>query len=212
MPQLSIKHMFATPLVITALSPETATIVNSKLRTLIFERSQKHPTAHNCNRGGWQSDDGILDWGGPPVQIVIDKITEILAVITMYIDGQGFKRAAIDWKINGWANLNRKGDANAAHVHPGAYWSAVYYVHTGTHAVDKGRVGAIEFFDPRASMPLLYCPKLRMGIEGYVTAGMSEIHAPEPGQIIIFPSWLSHSVQPFKGDDYRLSLAFNFSV
>jgi hypothetical protein len=32
---------------------------------------------------------------------------------------------------------------------------------------------------------------------------------PRPGQMILFPAWLSHSVEPWDGEDYRISIAMN---
>ena len=38
-----------------------------------------------------------------------------------------------------------------------------------------------------------------------------EVHvSPLEGRILIFPSWLWHSVQPNKSNDIRISVSFNF--
>ena len=207
----TIKHLFATPLVISELPAEIIAELNPKLKEIVLERFQHHDTVHVSNYGGWQSDDKIAEWGGEPVAVILTCLRKLLNQITIYLEDSAFHRAEIDWKINGWANINQKGNFNTPHVHPGAYWSAVYYV-----AIDDGegelKGGAIEFMDPRGSLPNMYCPVLRMGIQGYMTAGRNEIHKPKAGQCIIFPSWLFHSVAPYTGDDKRISLAFNFSV
>ena len=35
---------------------------------------------------------------------------------------------------------------------------------------------------------------------------------PEPGQIVLFPSWLAHSVDPWEGDGERISIALNLTA
>ena len=37
----------------------------------------------------------------------------------------------VRYRAYGWANINRPGDYNMLHVHPGNHWSVVYYVATG---------------------------------------------------------------------------------
>ncbi len=208
---LSVKHLFATPLVISELPSDIVDGLNPLLKTLVLERAQSHASVHISNHGGWQSDDRIQEWGGEPVGILLNCIRQLLMQITLYVEGSTFNRGNIDWQINGWANVNRKNDLNIPHVHPGAYWSAVYYV-----AVDQSndgpKGGELELFDPRGSLPKMYCPILSMGIQGYTTAGNSEIHRPKTGQCIVFPAWLAHSVKPYMGDETRISLAFNFSI
>ena len=40
-----------------------------------------------------------------------------------------------------WANINRKGEGNAFHSHPGAFWSGVYYVDDGGIVADPSLGG-----------------------------------------------------------------------
>lgn len=207
---LAIKHLFSTPLVTAELPPEVAAEINPVLRAMILERAKTYPSAEASNDGGWQSDAALPDWGGEPVKLILNSMRTVLKRTTLYVEGTDVRRGDIDWKINGWANVVRKGHANVPHVHPGAYWSAVYYVSVDTDEQSTG--GELKLFDPRGSLPRMYAPVLRMGIQGYTTAGNAELHKPKAGQVVIFPSWLSHAVLPFKGDGERISLAFNFSV
>lgn len=205
----SVKHLFSTPLVIAAFPSALSGPLNDTLEKIILAKAEKTSGVTISNRGGWQSDDKILEWGGAPVKTLIDAVRELIGQITLHMEGKDLQRVNVEWRIHGWANVNRKGDANAPHRHPGAYWSVVYYVRADA---DEGHGGELELNDPRGVVPILYCPKLRFGIQGYVTAGMSELHAPKPGQCVIFPSWLEHGVRAYSGDATRISIAFNFSV
>ena len=38
------------------------------------------------------------------------------------------------------------------------------------------------------------------------------MEAPVPGDMVVFPSWLEHSVAPFLGDELRICIAFNVKL
>jgi hypothetical protein len=44
-----------------------------------------------------------------------------------------------------------------------------------------------------------------------MTAGRSELIYPKTGMMLIFPSWLQHSVMAYTGTGTRISIAFNLS-
>lgn len=208
-----IHHLFATPVVVSSLPPELAARINAGIRAMLLGKEAVTPSVQASNYGGWQSDDKIVEWGGDGVALVVEAVREQIDSLTIRLHRDGATRGGIPWKINGWANINRRGDSNVPHIHPGAYWSAAYYV-----AVDGGgdvggdAGGAFKAFDPRGGLPLMYCPVLRAGIDGHMTAGNAELVHPRPGQCVIFPSWMSHAVGAYRGDGVRISLAFNFSV
>ena len=82
------------------------------------------------------------------------------------------------------------------HNHPGAVWSAVYYVASGDPYPDQPGNGNFEFMDPRP---------------GNLHGG-KEIIRPEPGLLMIFPAWLNHYVNAYHGDGERISIAWNMTV
>lgn len=210
---LSVKHLFATPLVVASLPPEEYLAINAALNDTILKREQESKSVIISNRGGWQSDTKVLEWGGPPVQKVLSAITDLLKQVTLHLENNTYSRVNLQWRVEGWANINRKGDNNAVHTHPGAYWSAVYYVRVDDIMEENKTVGGeLELMDPRGVLPILYCPNLRFGIQGYTTAGTSELHKPRAGQCVLFPSWLPHAVVPYIGAGTRISIALNFSV
>jgi uncharacterized protein (TIGR02466 family) len=60
--------------------------------------------------------------------------------------------------------------------------------------------------------PAMYAPLLAFAVAGGQSVGASELIYPRAGQLVLFPSWLSHAVRPYHGDRERISIAFNFSV
>src|SRR5471030_2864039 len=111
---------------------------------------------------------------------------------------------------NMWANINRNGDGNGFHSHPGAYWSGVYYVDDGGIDADPALGGELEFLDPRGPLAMMNAPHLRMA--GALTAGATERLRPKAGRMVIFPAWLMHQVLPYRGGRERISIAFNLCV
>jgi uncharacterized protein (TIGR02466 family) len=98
-----------------------------------------------------------------------------------------------------WMNKNGGGDFNKAHIHPNAILSGAYYVKTPEGS------GNIEFYDPvPARLMNVYPVKKRKPINLQAV----EYKAGE-GQLLIFPSWLQHAVQPNRSKDYRVSISFN---
>ena len=103
-------------------------------------------------------------------------------------------------KIFAWMNANPSGGYNAPHTHPGAHWSGVYYV--SQPEVEAGNSGMIEFLDPRTDLPnwrLLAASAFRL----------KKKLRPQPGEMILFPSYLVHWVYPNETDEERISVAFN---
>jgi uncharacterized protein (TIGR02466 family) len=106
-----------------------------------------------------------------------------------------------------WFHVTRRGGFFGLHNHPNASWSGVYCVDPGQHDVDKKHSGALNFVNPTiasamhmdagvANMPLPYGPQI---------ASLSL----EPGQLVLFPSWVLHDVKPFEGEGERVTIAFN---
>ncbi|MEK9965933.1 MAG: putative 2OG-Fe(II) oxygenase [Rhodospirillaceae bacterium] len=47
--------------------------------------------------------------------------------------------------------------------------------------------------------------------DGGAVFGASESISPQPGSVLMFPSWVSHAVRPYAGDGTRISVAINLS-
>ena len=109
-----------------------------------------------------------------------------------------------DLRVTSWINCSSAGSFNTAHVHPGAEISGVFYI-----SVPPGS-GQIVFRDPRPQSEMsglqnkfgkfLKCLDPRFSVR------------PELGDILLFPSWLMHQVEPGKGQQgLRISMALNIN-
>jgi uncharacterized protein (TIGR02466 family) len=208
-----IVPLFATPL-ITFDVPD-AVALNIELRKVIEQREKSHPSTQKSNLGGWQSSWDMDRWGGAPAIKLLAFARNVANRMTTDREGTSGKGPypgyfAVTWLGNMWANVNRSGDGNEFHSHPGAYWSGVYYVDDGGIAADASLGGELEFMDPRGPVPVMNAPHLR--ISGSLTAGTTERVRPKSGRLVMFPAWMMHQVRPYRGRAERISIAFNLTV
>ena len=206
-PQLTLLKLFPTPVVISTMPDAEA--LNAELKRIILAREPASESVQRSNRGGWQSSWDLHEWGGAPMQKVLGFARAIADEAT--VDRAG-KRHKIAWRINSWANVNRSGHGNQFHTHPGALWSATYYVDDGGVAADPSLGGEFEMQDPRGVAPVMYAPQLTFPGPDGAALGESQRLTPRAGMFVLFPSWLSHGVCPYRGTRERISIAINFSL
>ena len=96
-----------------------------------------------------------------------------------------------------WLNKNAKGESHHEHVHPNSMISGVWYPQINEN------LPPIEFRTSSAR-------DVTLQIETYNQFNSATFLLPmRMGELIIFPSNLSHSVQPNQSDEERISLSFN---
>ena len=202
---LQIRNAFATPVILAAV--EQAQALNADLLPIILEREAASTGVVRSNQGGWQSTDDFAAWSGAPGAALIKAAVALADSVTALQGDSALSRVALNWTINAWANVNRDGHANAAHHHPGCFWSCVYWVQTG----EAGEGGEFEIQDPRGILPGFVAPTLRYALPGCLSAGGSDFITPVAGTLLLFPSWLVHAVRPFRGIQPRVSVAINLA-
>jgi uncharacterized protein (TIGR02466 family) len=205
--KVEVLKLFPTPIVIATM-PD-AVPLNAELKRIILAREQASESVERSNRGGWQSSWDMHEWGGEPMKKVLAYAQAIVNDATVDRAGNHHK---IAWRINCWANINRSGHGNQFHTHPGALWSASYYVDDGGVDADRTLGGEFEILDPRGVAPAMYAPQLTFPGPDYKGQGESHRITPRAGVFIVFPSWLSHGVCPYRGTRERISIAMNFSL
>lgn len=190
-----VEHMFATPVFRYVFKDAGA--LNAALSDLILEREHTTPSMAKSNQGGWQSPPDFFSWAGPAVATLERYLTGAVRVATARVPIPPHLR--IEFELYGWAAVNRKGHYNTTHVHPMATWSGVYYVDAGDEAADAP--GAVlEFSHPITAALMTFFP-------GVLPS--ARIVRPESGMIIMFPSYLQHSVRMYTGERPRICVPFN---
>lgn len=181
--------------------PEAARI-NPELKETVLAMERRYPSKGYSNFGGWHSGYGFADWGGASLQELLAAARKLAARATRTRQRRLGPEA---WDIKCWANVIRRGHANDLHTHVGCYWSGAYYVSVGAAGNRPEIGGQLVFHDPRNGAVTLELP----------AAGGPQSHpvvAPEEGVLVMFPSWLPHSVTPYFGDDVRISIGVNLAL
>jgi uncharacterized protein (TIGR02466 family) len=205
--EILVKGLFATP--VAAVQVPDAAALNAQLTELIMRRRDQTASVQASNAGGWHSDRDILAWGGASTATIIDIAKGVATQLTADRQGKPVQPA---WSVQAWANVNGPGDGNICHYHPGSFWSGTYYVADGGCASDPTLGGEFEMLDPRGPGPGMYAPALKFAGEDGTSAGSAETIRPNPGLLMLFPSWLLHQVRPYRGTGLRISIAFNLGV
>ena len=150
--------------------------------------------------GGWQSTRPFLD--APEMQPLVNVIKDrLLGIKNMY----GLKDEASPILKNGWININQSGNYglnnNPPHIHANYFVSCVYYVKA------EERAGDLTMIAPFSNIE--YCVPVASIQTNTVYNSPRWTITPEPGKLIIFPSWLMHYVDGNLSQTDRISIAFN---
>ena len=196
-----IKYLFPTPVMVTSLA--NADVLNAGLRAVIEAKRASDPGVQRSNILGWHSDTEMLRWGGEPAKTLALECLRVCAARTDDPKMTG-GQPRYEYSMEMWANVSPPGSSNQVHTHPGALWSAVYYVDDG-----GDNDASLVLLDPNYPLNSMYAPDLRfVGKDGEIFP-YQQMFAPTPGRLVVFPSWLSHSVKPSKGPLERISIAMN---
>ena len=98
-----------------------------------------------------------------------------------------------------WANVLAKGAVHRAHSHPNNFLSGVYYVRVHPGA------DTINFHDPRTQSRVIRPPVVELTAENTDQVVIRLTN----GTLLMFPSYLEHSVDQNTGEEERISISFN---
>lgn len=205
--EIHVQGLFATP--VAAIMLPGFEEHNAALTETILRRRKTPPGLDASNNGGWHSTRDFAEWCGPHGRDLIAKARSAATQLTRDREGKPFKP---NWIVEAWANVNDEHSSNACHYHPGAFWSACYYVAHGGCLDNPELGGEFEMMDPRGAAPMMHARMLKFAGEGGLSAGSAETIRPRPGLLFIFPSFLLHAVRPYCCNSLRISIAINFGV
>ena len=174
-------------------------IKNDLIKFVYWEREEDPHGVNFSNVGGWQSKGTYHQFDN----ILLSTVTNAL---TSY-----FSNDVLDMereiKCDGmWMNINKKGDYNATHNHPGCHLAGVFWIQS-----PKG-CGNIELQNPN-SFPMghemmRYTEKFQKKSSAYPVY----MFPPTEGTLLLFPACINHRVSASQSDEDRISVAFNLSL
>ena len=191
---MRLDHIFSTFILEDSLDVD-----NQKISEFCYKKELESESRQLSNRGGWQ---GLVDIDSielkqlfREIQIRVNRLHSFLGYNTKYSQ----------YIVNAWANINRHKNFNTPHIHAASFVSGVYYVKGTPDA------GNIQFMSPLTTQVALEYPV--DGIEKYTGFNSTGwCHAPAPGKLLLFPSWLWHYVEENNSNEDRISIAFNTQV
>ena len=189
--------LFPTP--VWTLQLDNYKIVNEQMYDYIkSEQSKDQAGINKSNIKGWHSKDFNLNEDEP--QKFISFILPAIEQVMIDMNWEKQKQTA---KINNmWAIINTGGAANLRHQHGNSTISGAYYVRAPKNS------GDIVFYDPRPapvySHPNVVNPNLLNAQVNGIT--------PKEGALVLFPSYLDHSVNENKSDEERIVISFNIRI
>ena len=147
------------------------------------------------NDGGWQSPDlEKSDQLLPLYKLILDRLNSVHLQL-------GLNDNMCQFITNMWININIPGTYNVVHRHGQSCLSGVYYVQTDSDS------GMIEFTNPNPLVEFVIPEKL-ISTPNDMNCNLYSI-SPNIGDLIIFPSWLSHYTKLNRSKHDRISIAFN---
>lgn len=206
-----IASAFAVPLA-QAQHPDHERL-NAQLKALLLRREREPGRANPApslpqQAGVFESEFNLFAWPDACVRelqtFCWTELCRTLQVLNGY-SAEELRRLKIF--SHTWFHVTRRGGFVIAHTHPMASWSGVYCVAPGEQPSGHPDSGVLRFHNPHHYS------------NTFLDAGNARLQAPfhhgtwnvrlQPGQLVLFPSWLSHDVLPFYGSDERITIAFN---
>ncbi len=203
---LKVQPYFPT-LIFSLEVPESETLNGDLIEAIYAERERDKagvPKSNFPELGSWHSHVNLHK------EVTFSELVQYVdAASDMMCRELGYHRS---YHLNigtMWSIINPPGGVNRAHIHPGCTWSGVYYVQAPRNS------GRIEFIDPRTQnlmSPVKYIPDTRRPRICWTKVR----YKPVAGRMLIFPSWLYHSVAPNRSrargkDADRIIVSFNLS-
>tara|TARA_R100000664_G_C2714141_1_gene109884 strand:- start:317 stop:871 length:555 start_codon:yes stop_codon:yes gene_type:complete len=163
-----------------------------KIKKEILNIKSKDKGRIVSNYGGWQSQS--LTTINKNFQSLFDNINMSVKKIEKHLNLE--KKLSLH---NYWCNMNYFGSFNSPHEHPNSVLSGVYYVLTPINS------GSIVFLNDNLD---LYYKNNAKKYNEYNSSTWRSI--PEENKCILFPSYLTHYVEPNLNKKERVSISFNY--
>jgi uncharacterized protein (TIGR02466 family) len=193
---------------------ENAGPLHTELRQLFLAREAEGARHANPrpltqrNAQVFESNFGLFKWPDACIQQLKDfcfrHLLQVVCDLNAY-DASTVKRLLI--YSDAWFHVTRRGGFFALHNHPMASWSGVYCVDPGKSDPDKPDSGLLSFVGPSVTSAM-YLDAATANLQGPYSYGIRHLRL-EPGQLVIFPSWVLHDVKTFQGEGERITVAFN---
>ena len=173
--------------------------INEQMYKFIkITQSKDYEGINKSNIKGWHSKHFNMQENEPK-----NFIKFILPAIEQVITDMNWEKQKQSVNINNmWAIINTGGAANLRHQHGNSTISGAYYVRAPKNS------GDIVFYDPRPAPVYTYPKALNPNLLNAQVNGIS----PKEGALVLFPSYLDHSVNENLSNEERIVISFNITI
>ena len=173
--------------------------INEQMYKFIkITQSKDQQGISKSNIKGWHSKDFNMQENEPK-----NFIKFILPAIEQVITDMNWEKQKQSININSmWAIINTGGAANHRHQHSNCTISGAYYVRAPKNS------GDIIFYDPRPAPVYTYPIAVNPNLLNAQVNGIS----PKEGALVLFPSYLDHSVNENLSNEERIVISFNITI
>jgi hypothetical protein len=162
-----------------------------KLKTEILDLARTSSPASFTNPGCWRGIQNLSN-----INFLLKEISLLVNEAIEYYSSKDQQFSSIsskDFTIHYWSNVNAPGSRNVLHAHKPGVFSGVYYLQgTGT--------GALRIINPANILG-------ECNPESPFTRDF--FFEPKDRDLIIWPSWLPHEVEPNLSNKDRINIAFD---
>ena len=191
-------HLFFSTPIWTSKIKNSENINNEMYKYIILLQKKDPLGIIKSNFKGWHSKNFNLQDETPKkfIESIKKDINNSLNDMSWDLNSQSAHIKSM------WAIINEQNAWNQKHHHSNSDISAAYYVNAHENC------GDIVFYDPRPARvykhPIANKPN-------NLNATVNSIK-PESGLLVLFPSYLEHSVNPNMSNKKRIVISFNLSV
>lgn len=158
----------------------------------------------------FESEFDFLNWNQPQTntlkQLMLKYLFEFIKGVNDFSEVQLKK---IRFVHESWFHVAKQGGFFQNHTHPNHSWSMVLCVNPGkSNENNEFEQGKLVFWDPRGNASMFLDEANGRMKRPYSFSGFKV--QPSKGSVIIFPSYLQHAVEPYRGEEYRVTVAANF--
>ena len=182
-----------------------AELDNEKLKTIAHELQDKFQLVNRIHFFNRNRYNCFIEKADDPEVCKLARAT--IRTVRQYLDTTYRENEPYELQIQGWSMVQRWGEHVVPHHHIGHHLSAVYYV--DVPIIENSPVkdqGSIVFHRPD--------PVNRSWVVRSNTnpEDVNYTIAPKASDLVIFPSHIYHSVNPWYGKDPRVAFAMNIIV